>query len=186
MAAQRALSSNTTAEVRVRTAAVSAVSLGRRLVRDNGPVTAPPARAPRPTRADFVHWSTATTRWADMDGFGHMNNARYFELIDTAIDLHLQEAIGGAVDSLDEIGLFAEIGCRFFQEVGYPAPIDLGVAVERVGRSSIVYRVGLFQGSTDAAAEGRVVVVYVDNTDPARPATPLPGVIRAAAEGILR
>jgi acyl-CoA thioester hydrolase len=60
------------------------------------------------------------------------------------------------------------------------------VAVERVGRSSIVYRVGLFQGSDDAAAEGRVVVVYVDNTDPARPATPVPEVIRNAVEGLLR
>ena len=103
-------------------------------------------RPPRPTRADFVHWSTATTRWADMDGFGHMNNARYFELIDTAIDVHLQEAIGGAVDTLDQIGLFAEIGCRFFEELGYPAPVDLGVVADHVGRSSIIYRVGLLPG----------------------------------------
>ena len=144
-------------------------------------------RPPRPTRADFGYWTSATTRWADMDGFGHMNNARYFELIDTAIDLHLQDAIGGAVDTLDQIGLFADIGCRFFQEVGYPAPIDLGVVADRVGRSSIVYRVGFFQGDTDAAAaEGRAVMVYVDNTDPARPPTPLPDVVRRAAEALLR
>jgi len=143
-------------------------------------------RPPRPTRSDFGHWSTATTRWADMDGFGHMNNARYFELIDTAIDIHLQESVGAGGDDPDTIGVFAEASCRFFQEIAYPRPIDLGVAVERVGRSSIVYRVGLFQGTDDAAAEGRVVVVYVDNTDPARPATPLPEVVRATAEGIRR
>ncbi|HEY3531031.1 MAG TPA: acyl-CoA thioesterase [Nocardioides sp.] len=141
-------------------------------------------RPPRPTRADFGHWTTATTRWADMDGFGHMNNARYFELIDTAIDVHLQETVGDVNDDPDTIGVFAEASCRFFREIGYPAPIELGVAVERVGRSSLVYRVGLFQGSEDAAAEGRVVVVYVDNTDPARPATPIPEPIRVAAEGI--
>jgi len=147
-------------------------------------------REPRPTRADFGHWSTATTRWADMDGFGHMNNARYFELIDTAIDVHLQETTGAApddpADDLDTIGVFAEASCRFFQEMSYPAPIDLGVAVEHVGRSSIVYRVGLFQHSDDAAAEGRVVVVYVDNTDPARPASEIPAAVRSAAEGLLR
>jgi acyl-CoA thioester hydrolase len=149
-------------------------------------------RAPRPTRADFRHWSTATTRWADMDGFGHMNNARYFELVDTAIDIHLQEATRGLAGSAEDagddtatIGVFAEASCRFFQEIAYPKPIDLGVAVERVGRTSIVYRVGLFQGSDDAAAEGRVVVVYVDNTDPARPPTPIPDAVRVAAEGIL-
>jgi acyl-CoA thioester hydrolase len=135
---------------------------------------------------DFVHWTTATTRWADMDGFGHMNNARYFELIDTAIDRHLQETIGEAMGDTDTIGVFAEASCRFFEEIGYPAPIDLGVVVDRVGRSSIAYRVGLFQGTDEAAAEGRVVVVYVDNTDPARPATELPQEVRAAVEGLLR
>jgi acyl-CoA thioester hydrolase len=129
-----------------------------------------------------------------MDGFGHLNNARYFELIDTAIDLHLQEAIGAAVDSLDSIGVFAEIGCRFFRELVYPAPIDLGVVVDHVGRSSVVYRVGLFQGEgEDAAAEGRAVMVYVDNTDntgdtgdgaAARAATPLPDVVRRAVEAL--
>ncbi len=120
-----------------------------------------------------------------MDGFGHMNNARYFELIDTAIDVHLQETVGD-VDDAEAIGVFAEASCRFFREIGYPAPIDLGVGVDRVGRSSIVYRVGLFQGSEEAAAAGRVVVVYVDNTDPARPATPIPEQIRRAAEALIR
>ncbi len=121
-----------------------------------------------------------------MDGFGHMNNARYFELIDTAIDRHLHETVGEVNDDPDTIGVFAEASCRFFRELGYPAPIDLGVAVERVGRSSVVYRVGLFQDDESAAAEGRVVVVYVDNTDPARPAIPIPDAIRSAAEGLLR
>jgi acyl-CoA thioester hydrolase len=145
------------------------------------------ARQARPTRADFAHWSTATTRWADMDGFGHMNNAAYFELIDTAIDLHLQETIGEAVDSIDTIGVFAEVSCRFFREIGYPAPVDLGVVVDRVGRSSVSYRVGLFQGDDDAAAaEGRAAMVYVDNTDPARPVVALPEVVRSAVEALLR
>ena len=143
-------------------------------------------RPARPTRADFAHWSSATTRWADMDGFGHMNNARYFELIDTAIDLYLHQAVGDVNDDQDTIGVFAEASCRFFQEMSYPAPIDLGVAVERIGRSSVAYRVGLFQSADEAAAEGRVVVVYVDNTDPARPATPIPERIRSAAEALRR
>ena len=48
-------------------------------------------------------------------------------------------------------------------------------------------RIGLFQGPSDeAAAEGRFVHVYVDNTDPARSVTPMPDVIRAAVEPLLR
>jgi acyl-CoA thioester hydrolase len=121
-----------------------------------------------------------------MDGFGHMNNARYFELIDTAVDAFLRDTIGGDADDQSVIGVFAEASCRFFREVGYPQQIELGVAVERVGRTSVVYRVGLFQGSDEAAAEGRVVVVYVDDTRAGRPATPMPDPVRRAAEGILR
>ena len=44
----------------------------------------------------------ATTRWADDDVYGHMNNARYFELIDTAVNAHLAEATG--IDIRDPAG----------------------------------------------------------------------------------
>ena len=63
----------------------------------------------------------------------------------------------------------------------------LGVVVDHVGRSSIGYRVGFFQGDADqAAAEGRAVMVYVDNTDPQRPSAPLPDVVRTAVEALRR
>jgi len=141
----------------------------------------------RPTRADYVTWRQATTRWADDDVYGHLNNAVYFELIDTAVNAHLAESLGRDIRTLPTIGVVAEVSCRYFREVGYPEPIDLGLVVDRVGTSSVVYRIGLFQGEGDeAAAEGRFVHVYVDNTDPARPVTPLPDEVRAAVEQLLR
>jgi acyl-CoA thioester hydrolase len=141
----------------------------------------------RPTRAEYVRWERVTTRWADIDVYGHMNNARYFELIDTVVNNHLAEATAVDIRDLPAIGVVAEVSCRYFAEVGYPAPVDLGIVVDKVGRSSVVYRVGLFQGDADeAAAEGRFVHVYVDNTDPARPVTPMPDVVRAAVEPLLR
>ena len=45
-------------------------------------------------------WRQATTRWADDDVYGHMNNARYFELIDTAVNVHLAEATGTDIRAL--------------------------------------------------------------------------------------
>jgi acyl-CoA thioester hydrolase len=142
----------------------------------------------RPTRSDFVVWRQATTRWADDDVYGHMNNARYFELIDTAVNAHLAEATGVDIRRLPAVGVVAEVSCRYFREVGYPEPIDLGLAVERVGRSSVVYLIGIFQGAgDDAAAEGRFVHVYVDNTDHAggRSTTPVPDVVRAVVEPLV-
>jgi acyl-CoA thioester hydrolase len=142
----------------------------------------------RPTRSDYRVWRQATTRWADDDVYGHMNNARYFELIDTAVNAHLAEATGVDIRQLPAVGVVAEVSCRYFREVGYPEPIDLGLVVDRIGTSSVVYRIGIFQGpGEEAAAEGRFVHVYVTNTDPAggRPSTPVPDQIRAVLEPLV-
>jgi acyl-CoA thioester hydrolase len=119
--------------------------------------------------------------------YGHMNNARYLELIDTVVNNHLIATTGSDPRDLPAIGVVAEVGCRYFAEVGYPAPVDLGVVVDKVGTSSVIYRVGLFQGAGDeAAAEGRFVHVYVDGADPARPVVPMPQVVRDAVVPLLR
>ena len=149
-------------------------------------------RTPPPARSDYVVWRQATTRWADDDVYGHMNNARYFELIDTAVNAHLAEATGVDIRALAAVGVVAEVGCRYFREIGYPRPVDLGLAVEKVGSSSVVYRIGLFQGDPEgegaqAAAEGRFVHVYVDNS-PGRSGgvQPVPEEIRRVVEPLLR
>jgi acyl-CoA thioester hydrolase len=143
--------------------------------------------AEQPTRDRYVYWERVTTRWADIDVYGHMNNARYFEIIDTVVNNQLTVSTGVDIRTLDAIGVVAEVGCRYFAEIGYPEPVDVGVVADKVGSSSVVYRVGLFQGDGDrAAAEGRFVHVYVDNADPARPVVPMPDVIRAAVTPLLR
>jgi acyl-CoA thioesterase FadM len=142
-----------------------------------------------PHRDEFVAWRQATTRWADDDAYGHMNNARYYELFDTAVNALLFEATGTNVRRLPAIGIVAETSCRYFRELGFPAPIDVGLVVERLGTSSVIYRIGLFQGEPDvAAAEGRFVHVYVDNADETgeRAVCPVPEQIRAVLEPLVR
>ena len=148
-------------------------------------------RPPRPTRDDYVVWRRATTRWADDDVYGHMNNATYYELFDTAVNAHLFEATGVNIRRLPAIGVVAETSCRYFAEIGFPEPVDIGLAVERVGTSSIVYRIGLFQGQGDhAAAEGRFVHVYVENVPDAERTTrpravrPLPDEVRSVVTSL--
>jgi acyl-CoA thioester hydrolase len=145
-------------------------------------------RPPRPHRGDYVAWRTATTRWADIDVYRHMNNAVYFELIDTAVNAHLLEATGVDIRRLPAVGVVAEVSCRYFRELSFPEPVELGLVADRVGRSSVVYRIGLFQGGDDqAAAEGRFVHVYVDNSREGGPRSvvPLPDEVRGVAERLL-
>ena len=147
--------------------------------------------AERPPRSSYVAWDSATLRWADIDVYGHMNNARYFELIDTVVNDHLAAAVGSDIRQLPAIGVVAEVSCRYFSEVTYPGTLDLGIVVERLGSSSVVYRVGIFQGDPDAdgalaAAEGRFVHVYVENTGAGREVVALPELIRDAVTPLLR
>ena len=70
---------------------------------------------------------------------------------------------------------------------------DLGLVAEKVGSSSVVYRIGLFQGDPEgegarAAAEGRFVHVYVDNAQggEGRGVQPIPEEIRRVVVPLLR
>lgn len=142
-----------------------------------------------PGRDAYAVWRQATTRWADDDVYGHMNNARYYELFDTAVNAYLIESTGTNIRRLPAVGVVAETSCRYFREIGFPEPVDVGLVAEKVGASSVIYRIGLFQGASDlAAAEGRFVHVYVDNTGGPgnRPVRPLPDEIRAVVEPLLR
>jgi acyl-CoA thioester hydrolase len=138
-------------------------------------------------RTDYAIWRRASTRWADDDVYGHMNNARYYELFDTAVNGHLVEATGLDIRRLPAVGIVAETSCRYFQEIVFPTPVDMGLRVERLGTSSIVYRIGLFvPDAPEASAEGRFVHVYVDNTAGSgqRPVVPVPPEIRAVVTSL--
>ena len=50
------------------------------------------AHKPQPTTRDaFGHFVPCDTRWRDNDRYGHLNNAIYYELFDSAINQLLLE-----------------------------------------------------------------------------------------------
>ena len=67
---------------------------------------------------------------------------------------------------------------------GSPQTVDAGLAVTKLGKSSVVYEIGLFRLDDDEpAALGRFVHVWVDRLSQ-RP-VPIPGRIRAALEPLV-
>ena len=140
--------------------------------------------ADRPTRSAFPVLHPVTTRWHDNDVYGHMNNVVYYGLFDTAVNRWLVETAGLEVPGGPVIGLVAETGCRYFASVGFPDALEVGLAAERVGRTSITYRLALFGAEAPAAALCRYVHVYVDAAT--RRPVPLPAALRDAAEAIAR
>jgi len=113
-------------------------------------------------RSEFKVWRKFTTRWADNDAYGHVNNTVYYQWFDSAVNAWLVEQ--GMLDIVDgdPIGLVVETRCAYFEPLAFPDDVEVGLAVTRLGRSSIRYRIGVFGDGDWAAAQGQFVHVVVD------------------------
>jgi acyl-CoA thioester hydrolase len=128
--------------------------------------------------------STSTLRWADNDMLGHLNNAVYLELFDTAINDWMVRETGIDERVAPLQGVVAQSTVRYFAEVSFPGTVEIGVQVARVGRTSLVLNAGLFVPDVDApAAHLEWVQVYIDR-ETRRP-TPVPDAARAVFDRCL-
>ncbi len=104
-----------------------------------------------------------TTRWADNDVYGHVNNVEYYAYFDTAINTWLIREGGLDIHAGAVIGLCAESHCAFHAALAFPETIECGVRVARLGRSSVRYELALFgEDAPEPAATGWFVHVFVD------------------------
>lgn len=129
-------------------------------------------------RGDFPVLRTLPTRWSDDDTYGHVNNVVHYSLFDTAVNGWLIESSGVDIRALPAIGLVVETSCRYFAELRFPEVVTAGLALEKLGTSSVIYRLALFGAGEEPAAVGRFVHVYVSR-DQRRP-VPVPPEIRSA------
>ena len=140
----------------------------------------------RPTplpRSAFRHFIPLDTRWHDNDVFGHVNNVIYYAYFDTAVNRHLMDA--GLLDpkTSTTVGVVAETGCSYFESVAYPERLEVGMAVVKLGRSSVTYRLGLFrEGGGMCVALCRYTHVYVERVS--NKAVAIPEANRRLFEGI--
>jgi acyl-CoA thioester hydrolase len=130
-------------------------------------------------RADFPVLRQLPTRWSDDDTYGHVNNVVHYLMFDTAVNGWLIEASGVDIRQLPAIGVVVETSCRYFAELRFPEVVTAGLGLERLGSSSVIYRLALFGETHEApAAVGRFVHVYVDRET--RTPVPIPSEIRTA------
>ena len=118
---------------------------------------------PQPkSRAAFRHFTSYDTRWRDNDCYGHLNNAIYYELFDSAINQLLIDHGLLDFEAGDHVFLVAASGCHYFSEVAYPDKLEIGLAISRLGNSAVTYDLGLFKkGADHTAAIGFFVHVHV-------------------------
>lgn len=156
-------------------------------MRHDGAPTVSEATTARPARLDrtaFRLFRPIPTRWADNDAYGHVNNVVYHAYFDTVVNAHLIE--NGLLDigASPVTGLVVETTCTYFEPVAFPEPLEAGLAVATLGRSSVTYRLGIFRpGAPLCAAQGRFTHVYVERAT-GRP-TALPPATRAVLEKLI-
>ena len=125
-----------------------------------------PQRAPKNPvlpRSAYRHFQEITSRWADNDAYGHVNNVVYYSWFDTVVNAFLIERAVLDIHGGETIGLVVETGCSYFASLAFPQAVQAGLRVAHIGNSSIRYEIGLFaHGSDTAAAQGHFVHVMVD------------------------
>jgi acyl-CoA thioester hydrolase len=141
-----------------------------------------PRPLPEPRSAYALH-RRISTRWADNDAYGHVNNVVYAHLIEQgALDIH-----EGAT-----IGLVVETHCNYFAPVVFPQPVEIGIRIATTSSglsgSSVRYELGVFVADASGAfevcaAKGHFIHVYVDQQT--RRPVPLPLHLKSVLENIL-
>ena len=79
------------------------------------------------------------------------------------------------------LGIVAESGCRYFSELHFPERLVVGLAVSRLGNSSVTYRLGVFREPTMTSRNRSPRSATGCTSTSTRPpaAVPIPDEIRA-------
>lgn len=146
--------------------------------------SAPAARPSPQPRSAYQAFRSITTRWADNDVYGHVNNVVYYSWFDTAVNAHLIDQGVLDIHAGGTIGLVIETQCNYFASLAFPQAVEAGIRVARLGGSSVRYEVGLFaQGEPLTAAAGHFIHVYVDR-ETRRP-VPVPEALRTVLQALV-
>lgn len=136
---------------------------------------------PDSLRDQYAWFLPLTTRWMDNDIYGHINNVQYYSYFDTVANHFLIEHCGLDIRNGDTIGYIVHSQCNYLSGVAFPAKLEGGLKVNKLGNSSVQYGLAIFeQGSNNASAYGNFTHVFVDRKTE-RPTT-IPEHIRTQLE----
>ena len=119
------------------------------------------------SRADYKVFYPISTRWADNDIYGHVNNVTYYSYFDTAANRYLIEEGGLDIGDGSVVGYVVSSGCEYHAPITYPEPVEAGLRVDRPGKRPVQEGLARFRqgGETDGGHGpfGRVLVHLADN-----------------------
>jgi acyl-CoA thioester hydrolase len=95
--------------------------------------------------------------------YHHLNNSIYYFLFDSVVNAYLIKHCGLHPPTSSQIGLVVHSHCDYFAPVEFPAVVDLALRVNKLGKSSVTYEIGVFErGQDQVKAVGEFIHVFVD------------------------
>lgn len=129
----------------------------------------------------LVHEMDLPIRWGDMDALGHVNNAVYFQYMESG-RIAWFESLGCAFRGEGQGIVIVNAFCNFIQQLEYPGDVCVQTWASDLGRSSL--NVWTTMQRSDApgtlCAAGGATVVWVDFA--AQKSAPFPPALRSKLE----
>jgi acyl-CoA thioester hydrolase len=118
--------------------------------------------------------------------FHHLNNPIYGVLIDSIINSYLIQHCGYSTSQAKHIGLVANSYCDYFGAAHYPGMLNVGLRVVKIGNSSVLYEVAVFQeGEDQVKAVGGFTQIWVDRASNEVTSEGVPSSIREPLKPLL-
>ncbi|KWU44516.1 hypothetical protein RHOSPDRAFT_33844 [Rhodotorula sp. JG-1b] len=86
-------------------------------------------------------------RWADNDQYSHANNVVYSLYFDSITNFYLINHVPRPTPtSPPPLGLIVSSSTAYASSVAYPSPVIAALGVSSLGKSSVTWRIALFEG----------------------------------------
>lgn len=99
-------------------------------------------------------------RWCDLDNYGHVNNARYFEYMTEG----RAKILGESISPYDDIQyLLVDTSCNFKKAINYPCDLKIKHYLKTIGRTSFVILCHMMSvDEAEVYAQGEAKLVCYD------------------------
>lgn len=105
---------------------------------------------------------------------------------DSVVNAYLIENCGFSPQDSPQYGLVVHSHNDYFSSIAFPAVAELALRVNKLGRTSVTYEIGLFEkGTDDVKAVGEFTQVFVDRDNGRPTAQGIDARLRSGLEAIL-
>jgi acyl-CoA thioester hydrolase len=126
------------------------------------------AAHPLADRTRYKVWNTDKLRLTDVDHQHHVNNA-IFAVLYTSVRADFLEKYVRPLAAKSDMFALVKITIEYLAEMHYPGEVEVGLAIKRLGSTSITFAQGMYKDGKCASVAEAVMVLLDPVTRRAKP-----------------